>query len=40
MLHRPEITDELIEQINTVINEHPDWHRSRISEYLCEIMKI
>lgn len=37
MLHRPEMTDELIEQINTVINEHPDWHRTRISEHLCEI---
>lgn len=37
MLHRPEITDELIGQINAVINEHPEWHRTRISEHLCEI---
>jgi len=37
MLNRPEITDELVMQINSVITEHPDWHRSKISQYLCEL---
>ncbi|MDD4297634.1 MAG: DUF4338 domain-containing protein [Ruminiclostridium sp.] len=37
MLRRPEITDDLIKQINNVINEHPDWHRTKISKYLCEL---
>ncbi|MBT9147237.1 MAG: hypothetical protein DDT32_00990 [Syntrophomonadaceae bacterium] len=37
MLNRPEVTDNLIMQINDVITEHPDWHRSKISQYLCEL---
>ena len=37
MLKRPEITTDLIRQINNVINEHPDWHRTKISKYLCEL---
>ena len=37
MLNRPEITDELVMQINRIITEHPDWHRSKISQYLCEL---
>jgi hypothetical protein len=37
MLNRPEVKDELVMQINMVITEHPDWHRSKISQYLCEL---
>lgn len=37
MLNRPEVTDDLVMQINGVITEHPDWHRSKISQYLCEL---
>lgn len=37
MLNRPEITNELVNQINNVIKEHPDWNRSKISKYLCEL---
>jgi len=37
MLSRPEVTDDLIIQINSVIMEHPDWHRTKIYKYLCEL---
>jgi len=37
MLNRPEITDDLIIQINSVITEHPDWNRTKISQHLCEL---
>jgi hypothetical protein len=34
---RPDITEQHIEQIRRLLVEHPDWHRSRLSEELCEI---
>ena len=37
MLTRPVITDELINQINLMIQENPNWHRSKISKELCEL---
>lgn len=37
MLYRPKITDDLIIQINNIIAEHPDWHRTKISQHLCEL---
>lgn len=37
MLNRPEITNELVIQINNVIKEHPDWNRTKISISLCEL---
>lgn len=37
MLNRPAITDDLIIQINSVIAEHPDWNRTKISQHLCEL---
>jgi len=37
MLNRPEVTDDLVMQINDVIAEHPEWHRTKISQYLCEL---
>lgn len=36
MLRRPEITDELIKYINDVITQNPNWHRTKISVFLCE----
>jgi hypothetical protein len=32
---RPEVTTELIEQINQMIINNPDWHRSKLSVELC-----
>ena len=37
MLYRPEVTDELVKQINEVIAANPSWTRSKISQYLCEL---
>ena len=37
MLNRPAITDDLIMQINSVIAEHPDWNRTKISQHMCEL---
>jgi len=37
MLNRPEITEELLIQIRQIIQDNPDWSRTRISKYLCEI---
>lgn len=37
MLHRPEITDELVEQIKETIENNPSWNRTRISQHLCEL---
>lgn len=37
MLYRPELTEELISQINEVIALNSTWHRTKISKYLCEI---
>ena len=32
---RPKITDGHIKQINNLISDNPDWHRSKLSEELC-----
>ena len=37
MLYRPEITDELVEQINGIIKDNPTWNRTQLSKHLCEI---
>jgi len=37
MLNRPKVTDDIIMQINSVITEHPDWNRTKISKHLCEL---
>lgn len=37
MLTRPELTEAIIKQINNIIEENPDWGRTRISKYLCEL---
>ena len=34
---RPEITDEKVEQIKMLMNNNPDWHRTRLSIELCEL---
>jgi hypothetical protein len=34
---RPEITPERIEQINKMIADNPDWHRTKISQELCRL---
>jgi len=34
---RPEITPERIEQINKLITDNPDWHRTKISQELCQL---
>jgi len=37
MLYRPDVTDEIINQINEMIEINPSWNRSKISEELCEL---
>jgi len=37
MLTRPKMTEELVNQIRLIIQENPDWGRSRISSHLCEL---
>jgi hypothetical protein len=37
MTNRPEITDELVSQINELIRDNPTWHRTRLSKALCDI---
>jgi len=37
MTNRPEITEELIIQINEMIRNNPNWNRTRLSKALCEI---
>ena len=32
---RPEITPERIEEINEMIRDNPDWHRTKVSQELC-----
>lgn len=34
---RPEIDNQRIAQIQQLLREHPDWHRSRLSKELCEL---
>jgi hypothetical protein len=35
--NRPEITEQKIEQIRQLLDEHPDWNRSRLSMELCQL---
>lgn len=37
MTNRPEITDELTQQISGLIKSNPSWNRTRLSKALCEI---
>jgi hypothetical protein len=34
---RPEMTEQRIEQIRQIIKENPDWGRTQISKYICQI---
>ena len=34
---RPDMTPERIEQINKMIRDNPDWHRTRLSQELCRV---
>ena len=34
---RPAMTPERIEQINRLIQDNPDWHRTKLSQELCKI---
>jgi len=35
--NRPQITNEHIEQIRKLISENPDWHRTKLSQEVCEL---
>jgi len=37
MLTRPKITEEVLKQIRQTIKANPEWNRTRISKYLCEL---
>ena len=37
MLSRPKVTEEILQTITQVIEENPDWGRTRLSTHLCEI---
>lgn len=37
MLNRPKMTEERIQQVKDIIEEHPTWHRTKISQYICEV---
>lgn len=34
---RPEITEKRIEEIRRIIAENPEWHRTRISQHICQL---
>jgi len=34
---RPKITTDLINQINSIISDNPDWNRTILSKYLCNV---
>ena len=34
---RPEITEDRVEEIQRIIRENPEWHRTQISQHLCRI---
>lgn len=34
---RPEITEERVEQIRKVIADNPEWNRTKISQYICQL---
>jgi len=34
---KPEITEQKIAEIRTLIETNPDWHRSRLSQEICEL---
>lgn len=33
---RPEITEDKVEQIRSIIIENPEWNRIRISQWSCQ----
>jgi len=36
-MSRPEITEERIEQIRSIITENPEWNRTNISKHICRL---
>ena len=36
---RPEITEDRVEQIRRIIKENPEWNRTKISQYICQIWR-
>jgi len=36
---RPEITEYRVEQIRSVITEHPEWNRTQISQHICRMWR-
>ena len=36
---RPEITEDKVEQIKSIIIENPDWNRTRISQHICRLWR-
>ncbi len=36
---RPEITENRVEQIRSVIREHPEWNRTQISQHICRMWR-
>jgi len=34
---RPEITEDKVEQIRSIIIENPEWNRTRISQHICRL---
>ena len=36
---RPEITEERVEQIRSIIAENPEWNRTRISQHICRLWR-
>jgi hypothetical protein len=37
MTYKPQITEELVEQIKGLILQHPEWNRTRLSKVLCDL---
>lgn len=36
---RPEITEDKVEQIRQIIRENPEWNRTQISKYICQLWR-
>ena len=36
---RPEITEDRVNQIQDIIRENPEWNRTRISKYICQLWR-
>jgi hypothetical protein len=37
MTYKPQITEQLVEQIKRLILQHPEWNRTRLSKVLCDL---